>query len=254
VDPDAPPPAAAEQCRRVDVVIAVDGSGSMSEELRAMRDTIFPAFASRLGSIGGGLDDFRVATLDACPTPAAYHTRGKGGECNFHGGHPWIESASPNLQAEFACVGDVDTTSNTCTGDDDDERPASTAAASLELPFLTTENAGFARADALLVVVAITDEDEQPIPDMTAQGVHDRLVATKGDVRRMVFLGIGGGSSCNGAYGSAQEATKLKAITDRFTAEQRGVWWDLCAGHLEDGLEQAIAIIESACAELPTID
>ena len=40
--------------------------------------------------------------------------------------------------------------------------------------------AGFVRADAVLFVVAITDEDEQPVPDQSAQEIMDKLVAAKG--------------------------------------------------------------------------
>ena len=54
-----------ESCRLVDVIIAVDGSSSMREEQKAMRETVFPAFAKRLASTGQGLDNFRIATLDA---------------------------------------------------------------------------------------------------------------------------------------------------------------------------------------------
>ncbi|MCP4680107.1 MAG: hypothetical protein GY854_32360 [Deltaproteobacteria bacterium] len=243
-------------CRIVDVVIAVDGSGSMQEEQDAIRNTVFPAFAESLLQISDGLDDFRIATIDACPKPASFHTRGNGSECNFTGGNVWIESSSPNINDEFACVGDIFLGDINCTGKNDDEQPASAAAASLEPPVLNGANAGFLRDDALLVVIAITDEDEQPLPNGTAQQVFDRLVAVKGgDPKRMVFLGIGGGNGgCdNGAYGSADEATKLRNITSLFEATQRGVWWDLCQGNLEDGLEAAFQVIEQACDELGPI-
>jgi len=239
-------------CKHIDIVISVDGSGSMQEELSAMRDVVFPAFAQRLPNISSGLDDFRVGTIDACPSPADFHTRGAGSECNFAGGNRWIESSSPNLTAEFSCVGDIYQSDAGCTGNNDDEQPASAAAASLEQPFVDGLNAGFSREKALLVVVAITDEDEQPTTGAgTAADVYDRLVATKGDVKRMVFLGIGGSSDCDGTYGVAHEATKLKAITNLFIAESRGVFWDLCDGNLANGLERAFATIEEACEELP---
>lgn len=251
--PDAAPPSA---CRLVDMIIAVDPSGSMTEELVAIRDIVFPAFAQRLPQVGMGLDNFRVATLDACPDPANYHTTNSAGaDCNFSSGQVWIDSSSPNLNAEFACVGDLDKRNN-CTGDNDDEQPASAAAASLEPPYSTGPNAGFSRPEALLVVLAITDEDEQPVPNATAQEVYDRLVATKfGDPKRIVFVGIGGGQpgGCNGAYGQADEAVKLRQITNLFMAQDRGVWWDLCQGNLEDGLDEAFAIIDRACNELPPI-
>jgi hypothetical protein len=107
------------------------------------------------------------------------------------------------------------------------------------------------------VIVAITDEDEQPAPvNQTAQEVFNRLVATKfNDPKRIVFLGIGGGQpgGCDGAYGQADEAIKLRQITDLFIAQDRGVWWDLCDGNLEDGLDEAFEIISRACDELPPI-
>lgn len=121
---------------------------------------------------------------------------------------------------------------------------ASAAAASLEPPVYAVggPNESFLRSDAVLVVIAITDEDEQPTPDNTAKQVYDRLVSVKGgDVKRMVFLGIGGASKCSGVYGSAIEARKLKEITALFEAADRGVCWDLCGGKLEDGLAKALA-------------
>ena len=245
-----------EACRHVDVAIAVDGSSSMKEELVAMRDTVFPEFARKLPEISQGLDDFRVATLDACPTPADYHTRGRAGTCAFEGGKPWIDSTSSSLDAEFACVGDIFLDDISCSGDNDDEQPASTLAASLEAPFFEGANAGFSRDESLLVMVAITDEDEQPTSSAeTAQAVYNRLINTKGgDVKRMVFLGIGGGRECSGVYGGAEEAKKLREITDLFVAQERGVWWDLCDGELQDGLAEAFRVIETACNELPEVE
>jgi hypothetical protein len=232
-------------CKRVDIVIAVDNSGSMSEEKAALRDIAFPGFASSLIGVAGGLDDFRVGVIDACNRPANFHTQGLGGACNFHGGSTWIDSSSPALVDEFKCVGDIDSSDMQCSGSNDDEQPASAAADALQ----PGANDGFLRPDALLVVVAITDEDEQPVPDASTQAVYDRLVAIKGDVRKLVFLGIGGASSCAGAYGDADEATRLRELTDLFIADQRGVFWDLCQGRLDEGLTQALAVIESACED-----
>jgi hypothetical protein len=242
-------------CKHVDVVIALDNSGSMKEEKDAMRDIAFPGFATSLINVAGGLDDFRVGVLDACNRPANFHTRGLGGSCNFHGGSVWMDSSSPNLVSEFKCVGDIDSSDMLCSGDSDDEQPATAAAEALEPAWTgpNMANAGFLRDDALLVVVAITDEDEQPVPGADAQAVYNRLVAIKGDVNKMVFLGIGGASSCDGAYGSAKEATKLKNVTQKFIDQQRGVFWDLCKGNLDQGLTQALTVINSACEDFGTI-
>jgi hypothetical protein len=244
-------------CKHIDVVIAVDNSSSMTEEKDALREIAFPGFAQALINVAGGLDDFRVGVLDACPSPANFHTRGVSGSCNFSSGKAWMESTSPALVDEFKCVGDIDSSDMLCGGDSDDEQSATAAATSLEPDWLGAgkANEGFLRDDALLVVVAITDEDEQPTPESSAQEVYDRLTAIKGgDVKKMVFLGIGGASDCeNGAYGSADEATKLRAVTDLFIADQRGVFWDLCQGNLDQGLTQALTTIDAACQDFPPI-
>ncbi len=234
-------------CKRADIVIAVDGSSSMTEELDAMRSIVFPAFAQRIRQLGMGLDDFRVATIDACPTPPTFHTQGNGGECNFQGGNPWIESSSTALDAEFACVGDLWAGDTQCSGENDDEQPATSAVAAL------AQTPGFRRDDALLIVIGITDEDEQPTNgDRAPEEIYANLAAAAGsDPRRMVFLGIGGSRQCDdGAYGGAIEASTLRAVTDLFAVHNRGVFWDLCEGHLEDGLDQAFQVIEAACDNL----
>lgn len=239
--------AGSESCRFVDVVIAVDGSESMIEELEAMRDEVFPAFAQRLGTIADGLDDFRIATLDGCPDPANFHTRGVGGECNFEGGNVWINSSSSAMNAEFACVGDIYLADGNCSGQDDDEQPSTAVVAALSDPYISNQNAGFLRSEALLVVIAITDEDEA---FSGAQELYDGLVALKGgDPEKIVFLGVGGSQQCRGVYGQADPATKLMQLTELFKDRNRGVWWDLCQGSLEDGLGEAFDIIEQACEE-----
>ena len=250
-------------CERIDLVFSVDPSGSMDEELDAMATDVFPGFASALLDVGGGLQDYRVGVIDACPTPANFHTGGSAGECNFESGESWMTSESSSLNAEFSCVGMIDRQNN-CSGQNDDEQPIAAAVASLSSPAIDNANQGFLRDDALLVVVAITDEDECPdhpdcsdTGDSRADGLYSQLVAVKGDVRKTVFLGIGGGlpSGCApGTYGDADPANLLNKVTNRFTDEGRGVWWDLCAGQLEDGLSEAIAIIDSACRDFPTVD
>jgi hypothetical protein len=235
-------------CKHVDLVIAVDGSSSMAEELEAIRNQVFPAFAQRLQTLGAGLDDFRVATLDACPTPANFHTRGNGGECNFSSGQSWIESDSSAIEAEFACVGDIFLGDQECSGDNDDEQPATAVTAALQ----DGVNAGFQRDDALLIVLAITDEDEQPTGNARdADEIYENLASlVANDPRRMVFVGIGGGSQCQGVYGEADPARKMQELTGLFERHDRGVFWDLCEGRLEDGLDEAFRVIDKACGEL----
>jgi hypothetical protein len=225
----------------------------MDEEKATMRDVVFPAFAQALLDIDSILD-FRAAVMDACPLPANFHTRGAAGECSFQSGKAWMESSSTALTSEFQCVADLYGDDVECSGDSDDEQPASSVAAALEPPFSTAENAGFLRDDALLVVVTISDEDEQPVPRQTPQQIHDRLVAAKGDAKNVVFLGIAGRRQCEGAYGSAEAAEDMQELVSLFAADGRGFFWDLCEGNLEDGLTNAFAAIEEACVEFVPIN
>ena len=251
-----------QSCKKIDLVFSVDPSGSMSQELAAMSSDVFPAFATALRTVGDGLEDYRVAVIDGCPTPANFHTRGQSNsDCGFESGEVWMDSASGALEDEFSCVGDIYKASD-CSGDNDDEQPIGAAIASLSAPFSTGENAG------LLVVVTITDEDECPTfpncndtSDTKATEIFDSLVAVKGDVRKMVYLGIGGGAAgCPdsgaeaGAYGAADPAVLTNKISQLFVGEERGVTWDLCDGRLEDGLTEAIEVIEQACRDFPIID
>jgi hypothetical protein len=165
----------------------------------------------------------------------------------------WMESDSANLIEEFQCVGDIWDEDSTCTGNNDDEQPASSAAASFEEPWIDPgmPNEGFLRDHALLIVIAITDEDEQPVPGADAAMVYQRLIKAKGDdPKKMVFLGIGGSRDCEGPYGSADHAEKLQDITELFMDVDRGVFWDLCEGTLENGLTEAMSVIDTACREL----
>jgi hypothetical protein len=227
-------------CRPIDVLFAVDNSGSSTQkEQQALRDA-FPGFASDLLDVAA---DYRVGLVDGCAQPATLHTRGTSGSCNFAGGHSWIESSSPNASEEFRCVANIDSRDALCNGNAD-EQPVTTAATALD-PASGQPNAGFSRADALLVVVAITDEDEWLQPPATAQVLHDRLVASKGDPNEVVFVGVGGRSDCDGPYGDATNAVTLQQIAAQFG--ERGRFWDLCQGNLDDGLQQAVDAIDDVC-------
>jgi hypothetical protein len=257
-------------CKHIDLLFAVDPSGSMTEEMMAMGSEIFPAFATSLLGISQGLDDYQVGTIDACPAPATLHSRGDDSECNFSSGEPWIlgtpDREPADVTSEFSCVGDLwidPPQSHSCdTGNDQDEQAMSAAIAALTPPFADNENAGFLRDDAVLVVIAVTDEDEEienGSGRTTAQEFYDDLVAVKNDPQDIVFLGIGGGvpGGCTedpGAYGTADPAQMLYDVTQLFVAQERGVWWDLCEGQLQDGLTEALEVIEQACDDFGGVD
>ena len=249
-----------EACKHLDILFSVDTSGSMSEERAAMGTAIFPAIARAMLSWEGV--DFRVGVNDACPSPAEMHTAGTTGECGFTSGQPWMESSSPALVEEFGCVGDMYGENapeygsfSDCTGDNsDNEAPAHTLASMVEAEIARAD--GFVRDESLLVLVPITDEDEDQPNNYgySPREVYDRIVAAAGSPRRVFFLAIAGNSDCDGVYGGAEEAAKLRELAGYFAATGNGAFWDLCGGSLDDGVTAALTLIREACDNIPPCD
>lgn len=250
-------------CKKVDVILAVDNSESMVEEHEALRGPVFDSFPQTLLAINGGIDDFHLAVIDACPKPAYFHDTGLGGACEFSTGSNMMISSSPTLAEEFACVTEFSPTgyqgeSDECVDDgdfaDDDEQPALTAANAITGDALLGANAGFLRDDAVLFIVAITDEDEELADVGSAQEIYDMIVAAKGgDASKVVYLGVGGDSECEGPYGTALDAVQSKELATIFEANGNGMFWDLCQGDLETAFEVAIeGQVDSACVDFPT--
>ncbi len=245
-------------CRLVDAIIAVDNSSSMTEEIAALAGPVFDSFPQTLLDVNNGLDDFQLGVIDACNNPAYLHNTGMSGACSFSTGTNFMVSNSPSLLDEYSCVTEFSLSGymgqpDACTGENDDEQPANTAADVVSAPAADAENTGFVREDAVLFIVAITDEDEQPLPGRTAQEIVDRIVAAKGDIANVVFLGIGGGSECQGPYGGAIEAVTLREISNTFAGANRGMFWDLCQGDLEGAFQAAIEIVDSACMDFTPV-
>lgn len=245
-------------CKLVDVVIAVDNSSSMTEEIEALSGPVFDSFPQTLLDVNNGLDDFQLGVIDACNDPPFLHDTGIPGACDYSTGTNYMSSTSPGLLGEYQCATQFTTAGymgqeDDCSGDNDDEQPANTAADVVSDPAASNENAGFVRSDAVLFVVAITDEDEQPTPQRSPQEIADRLIAAKGTIDNVVFLGIGGDSSCDGPYGSADEASQLREVAEIFEAANRGLFWDLCQGDLEGAFAAALQIVDSACADFEPV-
>jgi hypothetical protein len=245
-------------CTKVDVVISVDNSSSMTEEIEALQGPVFDSFPTTLLDINVGLDDFQLGLIDACPKPAALQDTGNAGACGYSTMRNYMVSSSPDLAGEFSCATELPFMAGWSGGPDvcddgldDDEQPALTAATVVSPPFVGDANDGFLRPDALLMAVAITDEDEALVDAADAQEIYDKLVAAKGgDVSRVAFLGIAGGSDCDGAYGSANDAVVAQELAALFEAQGRGMFWDLCQGQLEVAFQTFIeGVVDDACVD-----
>ena len=243
-------------CKKVDVVISVDNSSSMTEEIAALQGPVFDSFPQTLLDVNNGLEDFHLGLIDACPKPAALQDEGEAGSCGYSTGANYMVSSSPVLATEFSCATELPFMAGWSGGADecedsldDDEQPALTAATVVSAPFVDMANAGFLRDDAVLMIVAITDEDEALVDANDVLAIYDMLLAAKGgDLNAIAFLGVAGGSDCDGAYGSANDATAAQGLAQLFADQGRGMFWDLCQGQLEVGFEMFIEnIVESAC-------
>ena len=263
---------AADACRKLDIIFSVDPSSSMREEHEIMATEIFPAFARELLNVGDGLDDYRVAVIDSCPLDNRFRTAGiddNNGdavtECNFEGGERFMTSNSADLEREFTCVGDFDEDPQACAAiSSQDEQPLRAAISAIEDP----QNSSFLRDDALLVVFALTDEDECPGGEDPINGcpggqaiqddLYNDLVALKGgNPQRMVVVGMGATEPCTGgSIGDAGVAADdMLAVTQQFADLDRGVILDICSqAPIERAVEEAIAIIDQACREFTPIE
>lgn len=251
-------------CQRVDVILSVDNSSSMTEEIDALQGPVLDSLPAALLSVNGGIEDFQLAVIDACPKPAFFHDRGVSGPCDFSTGKNYMRSDSPDISAEFSCVSEFvpdgyGAAPDECLdeGDlnDDDEQAAWTSARAIAADSLMAANGGFLRDDALLFVVAVTDEDESLVDVASPDMIFDAIVAAKGgDASRVVFLGVAGASNCDGAYGSAEQADTMAAVVDRFAMQGRGVFWDICQGDLEQAFLTTIAeLVDPACEEFTPV-
>ncbi|MEM6291054.1 MAG: hypothetical protein AAGA54_07305 [Myxococcota bacterium] len=245
-------------CQKVDVVFAVDNSGSMSEEHDALRGPVFDSFPQQLLDINNGIEDFRLGVIDACPKPAWFHSWGASGACNFSTGTNYMSSTSPSLAAEFSCVTafsdqGFENMPDQCVDDgafaDDDEQPSLKAAEAVSAVNLAGMNPDFLRDDAILFIVAMTDEDEELADVGSAQEIYNRIVAAKGgDVTNVVYLGVAGGSACLGPYGTALDAVNARGVANLFSAAGQGLFWDLCDGNLETAFQTAIStLVDDTC-------
>ncbi len=257
-------------CNKVDVLLVVDASATMDEELASLPATFSEMQETLALEVGEGIEDFHIAVINACPKPANFHNYGADDtDCEFPDNLNWLASDAPKLDAQFACVvqlplqdealegkggtnGGYNSLPDTCIdADDEDEQPAWTAAMALD-PGVAA-NAGFAREDAVLLVIAITDEDEALVgPDDAAQ-IHDAIVATKVDPSRIVFLGIGGDEGgCNSAYGDddVKDSKVLREVAGAFG--DRGLYRDLCKKNGPDPIAAAFdevltTVVDAAC-------
>lgn len=259
-----------KKCEKMDVLFVIDNSGSMGQEQTNLIAN-FPAFITVLNNSGL---DYRVAVtttgrdytytmttpLGSLPQSQDGGDNGamlKPGACNMT--KRWIDKTDTDPSATFSCVANVG------TGGPSDEMPLSAMRDAFEERMADGTNMGFRRADALLAVVLLTDEEDcsyessvslgfgQSLCDSMMEPVQNYVTfldTYTGHRSRWATAAIAGPGpgSCSSTFGDAQEATRLKQFVQMTGAN--GVMSSICDGDLSIGLNQALMLFQSACGDI----
>lgn len=264
----------ARQCDKMDIVFVVDNSGSMQEEQQNLA-TNFPMFASVLDAYtvnSGQPLDYRVAltttgrdidyTIDlggGLTLPQS--EQGENGEFynNCNNSKRWLERTDANMGQTLACRANV-----------------GTSGPSIEMPLLMSKwalaeraadtNAGFLRADALLAIVILTDEDDasttqnnftmnasgQTPTDWNPQDQVSFLDTLKGNRTRWAAAVIAGDGDCSSSFGSAADGVRLKQFVTlaNGNGSTQAVFSSICDGDLTVGLREALDTFQAACGAI----
>jgi len=254
-------------CEFIDVLFVVDISASMNEE-KANLDANFPGFVGVLDAYvadpGNEAVGYRLGVTNSSivANKDGKSSMGLDGalfngdnlfddDCDL-GGNLWIDGPGANVTSAFSCLApDPKSACNFCT-DLGRERPLDAIEMFIAKSADGGVNSGFYRGDAsLLVIVLLTDEDDDvnnttTTPEATKQAL-DKFV---GGDERYVVVTIAGpqGAECDSAFGSADAAPTLHAFTSLIP---NGMMGDICQGDLSQALDQALALIQLSCDELP---
>ncbi len=265
--PDAAPPNDT-QCEKVDLLFVVDDSQSMQYH-QASLVASFPGFVAGMRAELQGVSSYHVGVTasdvygapywlfecedtgpEACQERGALVTSTVGGgeDASNEVCTPYAEGGrymtdQDDLATKFACAATVGT--DGCYT----ERPMAMmlAAVSPDINGPGGCSEDFLRPDALLVVVIITDENDESEgdpPDWFAE-----LVAIKGGHEKniaMVSIIIGSASMAGCSGQSQPPADRIETFTNMFT---HGVIGDICAPSYDALFTDAVSVVVDACGD-----
>lgn len=269
--PPPPPPPPPPGCHAIDVLFVLDNSSTIAAEQAALAAAA-PVFVESLQNdlaavvssyhVGVITTDDYMHNVGACQTLGALVTQTGGMDssmatCDFAAPGKRYMDELDNAAAGFACAGLPGTAGS------GNERPAEAIAAALS-PAMGPCNEGFLRPDALLVVVVLTDEDDEHeiaacmgLPQPGSPGHPSdwfgAVADAKGVETNAVVLGMWGPvdapcpllDQCNGGVVGAEPAPRLASWASLFT-------WHavepVCGPSFALFLDDAIPMIDEACA------
>jgi hypothetical protein len=86
-------------CSKVDVLLVVDASATMEEELASLPATFAMMQETLALEVGEGIEDFHIAVINACPEPAYFHNFGADDtDCDFPDNTNWLASDAPEAR------------------------------------------------------------------------------------------------------------------------------------------------------------
>jgi hypothetical protein len=175
----------------------------------------------------------------------------------------WIEVGPVDeVSDQFTCIASME-------GQDFQEMPLEAMRAALDDRHNDDEgyNEGFLRFDALLVVVLVTDEDDQsvmnapetwpllqgPGPIAPVGDFWDEIVDLKGGVpERVVAIAISGQENQDCGPGDDPIATDAPRVHEFLDlAAPNAYWTDICGDDYVQPLQDALAVIEDSCDDFP---
>jgi hypothetical protein len=272
-------------CKKVDLLFVIDDSGSMADEQQNLV-TSFPGFIDGIQQelsttsgyhVGVVTSDAYIYNEAGCTVDGALVTQTGGVSSSNAVCTPFVEggrymSEADDLHTKFACAAQVG------TGGDGDEHGMHTMQVALSAGMNGAGqcNEGFIRDDALLVIIPITDEQDDhetegcppdagvnpdPLPGSAGDPPlwFDTVVGAKQGIETNVVIvalvgpdGQDGNdvcpplAKCDGGIEGAEIGTRILEFTRMFTYYSV---CPVCAPDYSECFTEAISVIESACDE-----
>lgn len=247
---EAPP---AVPCSGIDLVFVVDDSVPMIEEQLRLQSAALAFVQQVAAGIPTLVDGIGIGVVT---TDDPVFVQANAAPCGpYEGGNPWMLSSSTVLATELECALGVGTAGSP------NERPVDMLLDALADEAIAPGGVhdGFLRDDALLVVVLVTNEEDELEPDTAWGSAGDpadwveALAGRKGgylhDVVVLSLLGTPPPNACpeiqwDGTEG-AQVSPRLIELTESFP---QGVVGDICAQEYATFLLGVVPGVVAACA------
>ncbi len=248
----------AEPCTAIDMIFVVDNSDPMLEEQIRLRATALAFIQQVEASTPTLMEDINIGVLTT-DDDLFVQPSGEGCDVPYEGGANWMVSSSLALQTELECALNVGAAGSP------NERPMDMLIASLADENLQPGqfHNGFLREDALLVVVLVTNEEDEVEDDTSWGSAGDpaswvaAMAERKGYANNVVVLSLLGMPKPNacpdfqwdGTEG-AQVSPRLIEFTESFP---QGTVGDICEQEYATFMLGVVPGVAAACASyIPT--